>query len=232
MYKHADVRDRPLLLVLYQSGFSEVDVSSLNIEDLPEIYTCEGHHYIAKLREKTNILEQTCVSMEAIHDLRIMLRERGNPEKGALFESQKGKRLSVRFLNDAIKRLAEKTFGTEKAKDFQTKNLRDSYKNGLLRAHLDTEIVDKMFGHKRSGAKEAYQLEQALIEESYEKAFKFLSVNHGLQAKTDLLRMDETLSALSVTIAKQQEEIKVKPKISRRRTKKTSKKRNSGCSSR
>src|SRR4030067_1201106 len=32
VYQHGDIRDRSLLLVLYQSGFSETDVSALNIE--------------------------------------------------------------------------------------------------------------------------------------------------------------------------------------------------------
>lgn len=202
MYKHSDVRDRALLLVLYQSGFSEIDVSMLNIENLPEIYTTDTHHYIAKLREKTNILHQTCVSLEAIHDIKVMLRERGEAKEGALFVSEKGKRLSVRFINEAIKRIAKKTFGVEKAKTFYTKNLRDAYKNGLLRAKLTTEVVDKMFGHKRSGSKEAYQLEQALIEESYEVAFRFLSINHGLQSKKDLQRVEQVVTGLSQTVAK------------------------------
>jgi len=76
-----------------------------------------------------------------------------------------------------MKRIAEKTFGEEKAKEFQTRHLRDAFKNALQRAELATETVDKLFGHKRMGAKEAYQLEQPLIEEAYAQAFQYMSIN-------------------------------------------------------
>jgi site-specific recombinase XerD len=54
MYGHANLRDRALLLTLYQSGFSEVDVSTLRIEDLKEIYENpeNEHFFIEKKRKK------------------------------------------------------------------------------------------------------------------------------------------------------------------------------------
>jgi len=210
LYKYASLRDKPLLLALYQSGFSEIDVSCLRIEHFPQIYTCESHHYIAKRREKTNEWQQSCISQEAIHDLRILLHQRGKPQKGFLFVTHLGKQISVRSINIAMKKLAEKTFGTERAKEFQTKNLRDSYKNGLLsvKPKLDTEIVDVMFGHKRSGAKASYQIGQQLIEDSYIRVFEHLSVNHGTQAKADLQRLEEQQESLAEVIAKQQAQIK------------------------
>src|SRR3990170_7704785 len=76
VYQHGDIRDRSLLLVLYQSGFSETDVSALNIEDLPEIDKCEGHYPITLHREKTDVLQRTCLSEEAVHDIKEMLKER------------------------------------------------------------------------------------------------------------------------------------------------------------
>ena len=50
MYSHGNLRDRALLLVLAQSGFSEVDVSQLKIENLSGIY------------EHFNYLTQTCIN--------------------------------------------------------------------------------------------------------------------------------------------------------------------------
>lgn len=61
IYQHGDVRDRALLLCLYQSGFSETDVSALNIEDLPEIEKCEGHYPITLHREKTGVLQRMLI---------------------------------------------------------------------------------------------------------------------------------------------------------------------------
>lgn len=54
MYSHGNLRDRALLLVLAQSGFSEVDVSCLRIEELKGLYENPEteHYFIEKPREK------------------------------------------------------------------------------------------------------------------------------------------------------------------------------------
>jgi integrase len=47
MYTHASLRDKCLLLVLAQSGFSEVDVSELKIEDIKGLYDMpQTEHYL------------------------------------------------------------------------------------------------------------------------------------------------------------------------------------------
>jgi site-specific recombinase XerD len=215
IYQHGDIRDRSLLLVLYQSGFSETDVGSLNIQDLPELEQCEGHYQITMYREKTDVLQRTCISEEAVHDIKAMLEERGNPTKGALFISQKGQRLTTRFINDAITQMVTKTYGAERAKEFKTKSLRDAYNDALLRANLTQEIKDTMFGHKRSGAKEKYAVSQATIIDAYNRAFQYLSVNHGTQARKDFEELskkikqmeenhDKTLMNLNTLLEKQQ----------------------------
>jgi site-specific recombinase XerD len=196
IYQHGDVRDRALLLCLYQSGFSETDVSSLSIEDLPDINKCEGHYPITMHREKTGVLQRTCISEEAVHDIKAMLEERGNSAKGALFISQKGERLTTRFINDAIKCMVEKTYGPEQTEKFKTKSLRDAYNDALLRANLTQEIKDTLFGHMRQGAKEKYAISQATIIDAYNKAFQYLSVNHGTQARKDFEIMNQKLSEM------------------------------------
>ena len=75
-----------------------------------------------------------------------------------------------------IKSVVKKGFNG-KCKLWQTKHLRDAYKNGLLRAKLPQEIVDVMFGHKRDGAKADYAVAEVTITESYKEAFKFLTIN-------------------------------------------------------
>jgi hypothetical protein len=116
MYAHANTRDRALLLVLAQSGFSEVDVSNMRIEDMLTLYTAPEteHYFIEKNREKTGITQATCLSYEAVHDLKIYLQERGNPEKGYLFEgitNAKGSQLNTDAMREAMKNLAKKAFG-------------------------------------------------------------------------------------------------------------------------
>ena len=76
-----------------------------------------------------------------------MLQERENPAEGYLFVSTtkgKGDKLEVRTINQAMKVLAEKTFGVEKAKEFKTKALRSFYNSALLRADIKSEVKDLM----------------------------------------------------------------------------------------
>lgn len=54
MYNHANLRDKALLLILAQSGFSEIDVTEIKIEDIKDLYTMpqSEHYFIEKPREK------------------------------------------------------------------------------------------------------------------------------------------------------------------------------------
>jgi len=156
-------------------------------------------------REKTNIIQATCISAEAVHDLKSMLRERGSPKEGALFVSQKGQRLTTRFINEAIRKLAQKAYPDKK---FKTKSLRSSYNSALLRANIQPqELKDLLMGHKRAGARSHYAYDKITIKEAYEKVFQYLSINNGKQARKDLEQIQNTIVGLSQTIVKQQEEI-------------------------
>jgi site-specific recombinase XerD len=241
IYQHGDTRDRPLFLCLYQSGFSETDVSSLNVEDLPDIMTHDGHYQISQYREKTNVLQRTCISEEAVHDIKEMLKEREHagtlkPDasgKTPLFVSQKGQRLTVRFINDAIKEMVRNTYGKEKAEEFKTKSLRDAYNDALLNAQppLTQEVKDTLFGHKREGAREHYAISKATIINAYNNAFQNLSVNHGTQARKDIEVMrdqmrdmrdnsDKTLANLNKIIEQQQKQMDNQQKLMEEQNKK------------
>jgi site-specific recombinase XerD/regulator of replication initiation timing len=214
IYQHGAARDRALMLVLYQSGFSETDVSDLNVEDLPEITATEGHYPITMHRGKTGVLQRTCISEEAVHDIKAMLEEReakGQLEhdkdgKTPLFISQKGERLTTRFINDAIKAMVEKTYGQEDAAKFKTKSLRDAYNDALLRANLTQELKDTLFGHIRKGAKEKYAVSQQTIIDSYNRAFQYMTVNHGTQARKDIEVMRSEMIKMSQLVVKMSEE--------------------------
>ena len=202
MYSHGNLRDRALLLVLAQSGFSEVDVSCFRIEELKGLYENPEteHYFIEKPREKTNEVQATCFSYEAVHDLKAMLQERGNPTTGYLFVSQtkgKGEQLEVRSINDAMKALAQKSFDKEKAKEFKTKSLRSFYNSALLRASVSPqELKDLMFGHGRKGARGHYDYDELTIKEAYAKVFEHLSIN-GLQVRADLKKVMDGLKGLN-----------------------------------
>jgi hypothetical protein len=201
MYSHGNPRDRALLLVLAQSGFSEVDVSNLKIENLKGIYeqTETEHYFLEKPREKTGEIQATCLSYEAIHDISAMLQERENPTEGYLFVSMtkgKGDKLEVRTIHKAIKGLAEKAFGAEKAKEFKTRALRSFYNSALLRADIKSEVKDLMMGHARQSARKHYDYDEITIKEAYQRAFEYLSIN-GLQVRADLKKVMDALKSLN-----------------------------------
>jgi hypothetical protein len=203
MYSHGNLRDRALLLVLAQSGFSEVDVSLLKIESLKGIYEQPEteHYFIEKPREKTGEIQATCLSYEAVHDISAMLQERGNPEEGYLFVSTtkgKGTKLEVRTIHAAMKSLAEKAFGAEKGEQFKTKALRSFYNSALLRADIKSEVKDLMMGHARQSARKHYDYDEVTIKEAYQRAFEYLSIN-GVQTRTDIKRLMEALKSVEGT---------------------------------
>ena len=191
LYSHAKLRDRSLLLALYHSGFSEIDVANLKIEDLKGLYENPEteHYFIEKPREKTGHIQATCLSFECAHDLKAMLQERDNPTEGFFFVSttkEKGSKLKVRAIHEAMKGLVQKTFGEEKAKEFKTKNLRSAYNSALLRANIQPqEIKDVLMGHKRRGARAHYSYDELTIKEAYSKAFQYLTIN-GIQSRKDI----------------------------------------------
>jgi site-specific recombinase XerD len=212
MASHA--RDRAIILMLYQSGMSEIDLCNMKIE-LLHLYDDRGNWqipisedlYFASFREKTNIAFQTCISREALEEIRIYLQNRGFPKEGSLFVSMKQQiTLDVREIHDILKQLVTKAFNG-KAELWKTKNLRDSFMNALEKAKVPTEIKDVFVGHSRTGAKKSYTVTEDTIKTLYAESFKYLTINgfgstsrkvEELETKfTEQLKaMTETLTAL------------------------------------
>jgi site-specific recombinase XerC len=207
LYRMAEgARERSILLTLYQSGFAPADTCAFNIEHF-EFYNRAGEwqvpsgedYYVGKLREKTNILTQTCLSRENLEEIRIMLQLRDFPKKGPLFVSVHGQRLATRDVNDIMKAIVKVTFGS-KAELWETKNLRDSYRNALTKAKIPDDCIDAMFGHQRQGAKGHYNLSEDTIVTMYADAFRFLSINgYGAQS-SKLVEIQQKFDAQTKTV--------------------------------
>lgn len=234
LYAHASLRDKNLLLILSQSGLSEIDASQLKIEDITTLYTMPQteHYVIEKPRNKTQTIQATCLSYEFLHDLRSLLAERGNPTSGYIFTSQtrqaieidektkkpiideKTKKpklidrpIEVRRINEAMKALAEKTFGKEKAKLFKTKALRSFFNSALLRADIKSEVKDLFMGHARLSARGSYDYDEFTIREAYTKIFENLSIN-GIQSREDLAELRNSFNVTKTQLAELITELK------------------------
>jgi integrase len=199
-------RDRAILLTLYQSGFSEVDAGSMKIEDFP-FYDDSGNWIISstedlyhkRRREKTNQWQQTCLSREALEEIRIMLQSRGFPKSGYLFVSFRGEQLGVRGINDMLKSVVSKGFNG-KAKDWKTKHLRDAFMNAVLQAKTTQEVKDAMVGHMRQGARNDYAITELTIKTAYAEAFKFLTINgYGSQSRK-LAELEQKMDTQTKTL--------------------------------
>lgn len=189
MYDTAEThRDKALLLVLSQSGLSQIDVSQLNIEDiLPQLK--EDLVYIEKIREKTGVKIQTCLGSECCEEIRLMLKVRNYPTEGALFVTHKGKRMNSRFINDAIKRIAETSEIGQNGQRFFTKNLRDYFRDCLERAKLGRNVIDRMMGWKASGARDDYAISKYTIVDAYKSAYLYISLNTYHKREDKLTRI-------------------------------------------
>jgi hypothetical protein len=202
MYGHANLTDKCLLLILAQSGFSEIDISELKIEDIKDLYSLpvNEHYVIEKPRDKNTHVQATCLSYEFLHDLRDLLTERGNPTTCYIFTSQTREKgianIDVRRINERMKNLAERTFGKEdeKTKEFETRMLRSFYNSALLNVKppLSQEIKDLLMGHEREGARAHYSYNDETIREAYISAFGDLSIN-GIQSREDLKTVKEDM---------------------------------------
>jgi len=222
VYRYAKTpRDRSLILIMYQSGFLPADIENMKIENF-SFYDKDGkwqipeteHYYHYQRREKTNEYQCTMISYEAIADIKMMLSERGFPQKGRLFVSFRDKPLDAREINLAIKSIVERAF-PHKIKQWKTKNLRDSYDSALLAGQIPQEHKRLMMGHKRRGSESRYGTPESLepaIREAYKTVWRFLAVNgFGTPShKVDLLEKEfrEKYSELGELVGELRSEIK------------------------
>ena len=176
--------DKAVLLALAHSGMSPVDVSQLTItkrvlEDIEEI----KHHYIEKDREKSEQLQQTFLSDECLHFTNLYLKERfvggdiTDHIGEILYTTQKGHSVDSSYLSERFNHIVSIAFGEERTKDFKVKNLRDILYNASKLAEHSAEITDSLLGWRKTGAKSHYKLNEEVIRVSYDKAFKYLSIN-------------------------------------------------------
>lgn len=183
-------RDRAVLLTLYQSGLSPIDVASLRIEQL-NLYDDKGNWrlpisedlYLYWFREKSDVPVQTCISRECLEEIRIYLQNRGFPKEGELFLSVHNEPLDTRGINDIITEIVKRAFNG-KAKLWKTHHLRDSFMNALEKAKIPTEMKDVFVGHTTGTAKDSYGKSEDTIKALYLEAFKFLTINgYGSQSR-------------------------------------------------
>lgn len=200
MYEVAESwRDKALLLTLAQTGMSEVDVGSVDIEDVIDDLSKPPLYYErrrTKTRHKGGLI-QTCFGSEACEAISMMLKLRGTPHTGPLFISHKGARMTSRFINEAIKRLAEYA----ELEDFQTKDLRDFFGDALDHAGVAGKFKEVMMGRVPWGAEKYYRISKYTIIDGYTKTYQYLRINAHARPKEQLEQVAIEMKRLMAIVA-------------------------------
>ena len=191
-------RDKPLILILAQTGMSPVDVANLRIEGL-DLYERDRdgkitgvkteYVYGIKPRQKTGINQHFILGSETLRYLESLLRERGYPESGALLVTRQDNAYTSKSINERIKNLTIKALGEYRESELQTKNFRDFFMDCLRLGEVSQDIFDAMVGWKRGGASQHYIVSETVIFQTFNKVKRFFSINGDRQASEEIAKV-------------------------------------------
>jgi len=198
-------RDRFIVLAMFQSGFDQSTLASLNYGDVS--YSLERNErpiQVHKVRHKTRrraIAQKTFLGFEACDALTVYLEER--KRRGEVFTAdtpllldRSGKRLGEKRIGALLKELGE-VIKTPTGYQFHGHCLRKAFKRALRRVKIDPEWRDLMAGHvlPRGGAYVTPTWEdlREVYLEAYEKSLKIYGVAN---AKVGVGMMTNQMEAL------------------------------------
>jgi len=179
LYTVADnSRDKLLVALMYQNGLAPVDVSLLNVGDLP----MEEWAYYEKSRSKTGEIFRAVVTPDISYELKHYLQVRGNPPKGEpLFLGRQGA-LDNQAISAILSELIEKS---RLGSNIKPTSLRDALEDALVSANINHKLKETIMGHV-SDIEHEYGGQNALIvniTEAMKKTYPFLTLN-GLTRMT------------------------------------------------
>jgi len=174
-------RDRLIIALMYQNGLAPIDVSCLNVGDLP----AEEWAYYEKSRSKTGEIYRSVVTPDIAYELKTYLKIRGDPgEDEPLFVGRQGK-LDNQAISGILSELIEKA-GLDGNNGFKPTSLRDALEDALVEANVNHKIKEALMGHV-SDIEHEYGGQNKLIinvVEAMKKAYPFLALN-GLARESD-----------------------------------------------
>jgi len=183
LYTIADCsRDRLIVALMYQNGLAPVDVSLLNVGDLP----MEEWAYYEKSRSKTGEIYRSVVTPDIAYELETYLKIRGNPSKGEpLFVGRKGK-LDNQAISGIISELIEKS-DLDGNGGFKPTSLRDALEDALVEANVNHKIKEALMGHVSNIEHEYGGMNKLIINvvEAMKKTYPLLTLNGLTRIITD-----------------------------------------------
>jgi len=183
LYTIADCsRDRLIVALMYQNGLAPVDVSLLNVGDLP----VEEWAYYEKSRSKTGEIYRSVVTPDIAYELETYLKIRGTTSKGEpLFVGRQGP-LDNQAISGIISELIEKA-GLDGNNGFKPTSLRDALEDALVEANVNHKLKEALMGHV-SDIEHEYGGHNKLVinvVEAMKKAYPLLSLNGLTRVSTE-----------------------------------------------
>ncbi|MCJ7631702.1 tyrosine-type recombinase/integrase [Candidatus Bathyarchaeota archaeon] len=175
LYTMADTsRDKLLVALAYQNGLAPVDISLLNVGDLP----LEEWAYYEKSRSKTGEIFRAIITPDLAYELKNYLKIRGNPSKGEpLFLGRFGA-LDNQAISGVISELIEKS-GLDGNNGFKPTSLRDAFEDALVEANVNHKIKEALMGHVSNIEHEYGGMNRLIVNitEAMKKAYPLLTLN-------------------------------------------------------
>lgn len=205
LYTIADCsRDRLIIALMYHNGLSPIDVSLLNVGDLP----VEEWAYFEKSRSKTGEIFRSVVTPDIAYELETYLKIRGNPSKGEpLFVGRKGS-LDNQAISDIVSELIEKS-GLDGNNGFKPTSLRDALEDALVEANVNHKIKEALMGHV-SDIEHEYGGQNKLVinvVEAMKKAYPLLSLNGLTRVSSEQQVSKEEFEAMQKHIGERDQKI-------------------------
>jgi hypothetical protein len=167
---------------MYQNGLAPVDVSLLNVGDLP----AEEWAYYEKSRSKTGEIYRSVVTPDIAYELETYLKIRGTTSKGEpLFVGRQGP-LDNQAISGIISELIEKA-GLDGNNGFKPTSLRDALEDALVEANVNHKLKEALMGHV-SDIEHEYGGHNKLVinvVEAMKKAYPLLSLNGLTRVSTE-----------------------------------------------
>lgn len=152
-------RDRAILEVLYASGLRVSELCNLNIENVDDIFV--------RVTGKGNKERVVPIAPSAIEKIDHFLGKFRNDKEGALFITEKGRRIDRVMVWKRVKFYAKKAGIT---KEISPHTLRHSFATHLLENGADLRVIQEMLGHANIGTTDRYtHISQKHLHEAFAK---------------------------------------------------------------
>ena len=148
------VRDRAILELFYSTGMRLSELVGLNLEDLDLV---SDQVRVRGKGKKERLLPVGRPAVTALRHYYLrrdeVLREAAAPERGAVFLSERGRRLTPRAVQLLMRRLLD---AVSEGQKISTHSLRHSFATHLLDAGADLRAVQELLGHASLSTTQIY----------------------------------------------------------------------------